>query len=251
MSKAVAKVEEAPAPASIAQSEASALISMIERAARDPSVDIAKMERLFEMQQKAAARRAEQEFAISMAAAQAEMGPVVRNRPNSQTNSKYADLEAIAKAVTPIITKHGFGASFGADVSPRPGHERVVCDLSHSAGHTRRYFIDVPFDKTGIAGKVNKTDTHALASTHTYGRRLLKVMMFDVATFDDDGNAAGAGEIISAEQAAQLAKLLNTPGQSLTDFLNYFKLDRLEHLPVKDFERAMASISKRAQMVKS
>ena len=32
-----------------AQTETAALISMIERAARDPSVDITKMERLFEM----------------------------------------------------------------------------------------------------------------------------------------------------------------------------------------------------------
>ncbi len=48
MADAVA-VQEAPQVPAIAN-EAGALISMIERAARDPSVDIDKMERLFLLQ---------------------------------------------------------------------------------------------------------------------------------------------------------------------------------------------------------
>ena len=68
-------VQEAPQVPAVT-SEAGALISMIERAARDPAVDIAKMERLFDMQERAEKRRAETAFNAAMAAAQAELEPV-------------------------------------------------------------------------------------------------------------------------------------------------------------------------------
>jgi len=48
---------------------------MIERAARDPSIDIDKLDRLLLMRERENARVAEQTFNAAMAAAQAEMEP--------------------------------------------------------------------------------------------------------------------------------------------------------------------------------
>jgi len=52
-----------------------AFLQMIERAARDPSIDIDKLDRLLLMRERENARVAEQTFNAAMAAAQAEMEP--------------------------------------------------------------------------------------------------------------------------------------------------------------------------------
>ena len=60
-------------------SEAGALISMIERAARDPSVDIDKMERLFLLQERMSAQRAKAAYLSALADMQPEL-PVIDKR---------------------------------------------------------------------------------------------------------------------------------------------------------------------------
>lgn len=230
-------------------SESASLMQIIGKLACDPNADVGKMERLMAMHEKLTARRAEEAFNAAMAAAQAEMVPVVRNKRNDQTQSNYADLAALADAIQPIITKHGFGPSFGEETCPREGWVRTVCDLSHTGGFSRRYWLDLPTDNAGIAGKVNKTGTHAKGSTLSYGRRYLKLMMFDIATKDDDGNAAGktqdeinAQAPISEAQQEEIKRLIAEANSDIVYFCQYFKLDKLEDLKVKDFPRAKAAL---------
>src|SRR4051812_44986210 len=123
MSKAIKAVEinQTP-PAPLPVPESAALISMIERAARDPAVDITKMERLFEMSERVRAREAESAFNAAMSAAQAALVPVIKNRKNDQTRSKYADHSAIAEQAMPTIHQHGFGVICSEFKSDRPDH---------------------------------------------------------------------------------------------------------------------------------
>lgn len=174
-----------------APSESLSMISVIERAAMNPDVDIDKMERLLEMQERILAREAEREFHAAMAACQAEIEPVVKNRVNDQTRSRYADLEQIDKVIKPILTKHGFSVTYGQDDCPHENHIRIVAVVSHRGGHSIRRHADIPIDNVGMKGTQNKTLTHATGSTFSYGRRYLKCLIFDVPLADDDGNAAG------------------------------------------------------------
>jgi len=174
--------------------DSAALMTAIAQAARDPNVDVDKMERLFAMHEKMQARQADQAFSEAMKAAQAEMPTVGKDRHNSQTNSDYATLDAINHAITPIYTRHGFSLTFDTEDSPLEGHVRVVCRVLHRDGHSKAYSYDTPMDLTGIGGKVNKTPTHARGSAITYGRRYLVLMIFNLTTgaeSDDDGNGAG------------------------------------------------------------
>lgn len=165
-----------------------AWLSMIERAARDPSVDVSKMERMFEMRERVMKTSAEQAFNASFVAVRAAVGPVIKNKSNDQTRSKYADLFAIADVLDPIMTENGFAATFGTADCPLEAHYRVTGTLLHAQGHSKEYHVDVPVDGAGIKGQTNKTATHAFGSTMTYGRRYLKVAMFDISITDNDGN---------------------------------------------------------------
>jgi hypothetical protein len=165
-----------------------AWLSMIERAARDPSVDVSKMERMFEMRERVMKTSAEQAFNASFVAVRAAVGPVIKNKSNDQTRSKYADLFAIADILDPVMTDNGFAATFGTADCPLEHHYRITGTLLHAQGHSKEYHVDVPVDGAGLKGNSNKTATHAFGSTMTYGRRYLKVAMFDISITDSDGN---------------------------------------------------------------
>ncbi len=244
MSKAVAtKVEALPPVAD----ETSALISMIERAARDPAVDINKMERLFEMHERAEKRRSEQAFNAAMAAAQAELRPVVRKLNNSQTNSKYADLAAISETADPIIHKHGLGIVCSEFQSSVVNHIGVRLAVKHIRGYSETYDFNIPLDGTGIKGNPNKTLTHAYASTLTYGRRYAKCAVFDITTKNDtDGNAAAdLTGMITSEQIAELKKLIEDSGADLAWVCQHHSIEDLSDMTAKDFRQAKAGLTAR------
>jgi hypothetical protein len=168
---------------------ATTLLQAIAAASANPAADMDKMERLFAMHQQMVKAEAETAFNAALARAQAVMPIVAHNAANQQTSSKYAKLAAINKAITPIYTAEGFSISFDTADSPKPDYLRTIAILSHSAGHSRTYHIDMPPDEVGAKGNVNKTKVHATGSTNSYGRRYLVCMIFNVTTEDDnDGN---------------------------------------------------------------
>src|SRR5260370_16452199 len=89
-----------------------AFLAMIERAARDPSIDIDKLDRLLLMRERENARVAEQAFNVALAEAQTEMQPIGADSDNPQTRSRYASYAPLDRAVRPIYTRHAFPLSF-------------------------------------------------------------------------------------------------------------------------------------------
>lgn len=173
-------------------SEVIAFLQMIERASKDPKINIDKLQRLLDMRQQEYARIAVVRYHEAMTACQAEMEPIRADCANDQTRSRYASLAAVIAVTRPIYTKHGFWLNFDTADSPKPDHVRVVCKVGHQGGHTEVHHIDMPVDGKGARGGDVMTKTHAMGSGVTYGRRYLYGMVFDLAVErDDDGNAAG------------------------------------------------------------
>ncbi len=196
----VATIERG-AVAAVSQGNATSLLQAIERAASNPQTDIEKMERLFAMHQKMVAQEAEAAFNAAMARAQSKIVPVANNAANQQTNSRYAKLAAINKAITPIYTAEGLSISFDTGDSPTPGLQRTIAIVSHAAGHSRQYHLDLPLDDVGAQGKVNKTKVHATGSTSSYSRRYLVCMIFNVTTEDDDDGNGSTTEMPEGTKA--------------------------------------------------
>jgi hypothetical protein len=175
-----------------------AMDAFIERAATDPTFDVVKLEALLRMQREVAQDAARREFNMAMAAAQAEMQPVVRSARNTHTGTKYAKLETIDAEMRPIYTRHGFSVRFGTGAPNREGWMRVVCTIAHAGGHEEPAIIlDAPLDLTGTAGKTNKTGIQAVGSSVSYLRRYLLTMAFNIVLADDpddDGEAPRGAE---------------------------------------------------------
>lgn len=244
MSGDVATLDQrADVTAPVQGGESAALISMIERAARDPNVDIDKMERLFQMHERIDRQRRETAYNSAMAAAQAELIPVARKLDNTQTRSKYADLAALAEAAMPIIYRHGFGISHSEFKSDRPGHLGVRAEVTHAAGFSKSYDFHVPMDGTGLKGNANMTATHAYGSTFSYGRRYSTCGVFNIATKDDDGNAAGNKPGVESATLEQVKALIAESGSYTAWFLEHYSVETLEDLNGKQRDEIKSKLT--------
>lgn len=224
------------------QSEATAIIQVIERAASNPNIDVEKMERLLAMQERIMTQNAKMAFNESMRLAQSEMPKIRRNKENKETHSKYADLEAVTDAAVPIYTKHGFSLSYGTADCPIPGHYRVTGLCAHSGGYERGYQADVPIDNTGPKGTQNKTMTHGFGSTMSYGRRYLLCLIFNITLTNEDKDGNQLGSCITEQQVADLMALASEVKADRQKFLKYMDVEKLSDIPAKDYQKAVRAL---------
>jgi len=168
-------------------------LEMIERMASSREVDVDKFERFLQMRDREVARAAESAFNAAMSDAQTAMRPIEADGYNPSTKSKFATYAAMDRALRPIYTENGFGLSFDTGDGAPADFVRVLCYVTHRAGHSRTYKIDMPADGKGAKGGDVMTKTHAAGSAMSYGMRYLLKMIFNVAVGedDDDGNRAG------------------------------------------------------------
>lgn len=227
---------EVAAPAS----ESAAIFQIIERAARDPNVDLDKMERLMAMRERELARHSEQAFNEAMKAAQSEMRAISADAENKQTRSVYATYAKLDAALRPIYTKHGFSVSFDEDDSPKQDHIRCLAYVAHEAGHTRTYRKDMPADGKGAKGGDVMTKTHATGAASSYGQRYLMKSIWNVAVGEDDtdGNAPTDASVISLEQRQELQGLIERLGWDVPGFCEWANIEALPDLEARLFPKA-------------
>jgi hypothetical protein len=236
MSNPLKKVEAAPID-QVAQSEATAIMSMIERAARDPAIDIEKLERLFKLQQDAADRRAKTEYLAAFSELQADL-PTATRRGTGHNNKKYARFEDVVEALREPLAKHGFSLSHRIDTANNI--IRVTGVLGHKAGHSEQTEITLPPDTSG-----NKPMTHAIASSISYGKRYVSLTLTGIATDDDDdAKAAVAGPTITEDQQIELRDIIEAKSLNEAQFCEYMKVEKLSALPVSKFDTAKAVLIK-------
>lgn len=166
------------------------LLEVISKAARDPAVDIDKMERLLQMQERAEARYAEVAFADAFAEMQPKLPVITMNGQivhKGQVISEFSDWPNINKVILPILHEYGFGLSFKPAKAEKPGHVAVTAILRHRLGHQDDATVELPADGSGA-----KNAPQAVGSSLTYGKRYAGVLILNLTIEgeDDDGSAA-------------------------------------------------------------
>jgi hypothetical protein len=229
--------------------ESAALISIIERAARDPSVDIDKFERLMLMKERVDRQQGVQAFNDAISAAKGEIGPIVKNRTvdfstqKGRTHYKHEDLAAITAVLDPVLKRHGLAYRFRS--AQANGKLSVTCILSHVRGHSEETTLETAEDHSG-----NKNTTQAIGSAATYLQRYtLKLALGLAASQDDDGRAAGSTideemGTLSDKQADEIRTLLTVKKIPIETFLNYMHAESISDIPAKDYDRAKTAIAK-------
>lgn len=170
--------------------DSTAIIQVIERAASNPAVDIDKMERLLQMQERILERNAKIAFNSAFAEMQAEL-PVITEKGeikvNGQVRSKYARFEDINEICRPILHKHGFSVNFKVQTSAAETTVRAI--LRHKDGHEEAGDpITLKADTSGA-----KNDVQSIGSSVSYAKRYAMQAALNITSRgeDDDGKAAG------------------------------------------------------------
>ena len=224
----------------VTATESAAMISMIERAARDPNVDVDKMMKLLEMKERVEANQAKKEYARALAQMQPRL-PEITERggikdKSGGVQSTYAKWEDVNEAIRPILSERGFALSFR--ISHPEGKISVTGVLSHEEGHSEETTITLPHDSSG-----SKNAVQAVGSSVSYGKRYTAFALLNITTRgEDDDGKRGGGSAITPEQLEALQSQIVHVGADVPRFLAYLKIERLEDLPAKDFDRAMTAL---------
>jgi len=239
-SQQIASVDETDrVPAPTVQSESAAMFSMIERAARDPNVDIDKLERLMAMQERMTAQKASAAFASAFADMQADI-PSIAERGKGHGNITYALWEDVNDAIKPVLAKHGFGLRF--EVGRAGDRLTVTGALMHREGHSERTMIELPADTSG-----SKNAVQAIGSSTSYGKRYVAAALLNLTSRlkedrDDDGAASGGAVCISDEQAAEVRELMDEVGADPRRFLAYVKIPSVAEIPAARFVEVVRAL---------
>lgn len=240
-------VSQLPVPVS----ESAAVLGMIERVARDPSVEMSKMMQLMAWRKETIAEQKRAAFDEAMASAKAEIPVINKNREvdftsaKGRTHYKYEDLAEISRVVSPILAK--FGLSYRYRVTSNVNEPvTVTCIVSHRGGHCEEVTLMGGRDDTG-----GKNAIQQVASTLTYLQRMtLKAALGLAASDDDDGRTSvnapevGSGALSPAE-LAQIEELIAAAKVNPELFASLFQAKTVAEIPTEKFANAKLKLTKR------
>ncbi len=115
----------------------------------------------------------------ALAAAQAAMGPALKQAVNPAFKSKYADLASVMDACLPALTANGICVMQPTGEDEQGRFVKTI--LAHVSGETVECRVPLI---------VAKNDMQGYGSAVTYARRYGLMSMAGIAPEDDDGNAA-------------------------------------------------------------
>lgn len=214
------------------------MVSMIERIAMDPNADLAKLERMLELKEKHEATQAKAAFASAFAEASAEF-PTIPLNGKGHNGKPYATLKDITAGTRPVLSRHGLTLSFSIEVGDQV---IVTAELMHKDGHSKSTSIALPRDNSG-----SKNAVQAVGSTQTYGQRYTAQAILGLSLGDDaedDGNAGGGAETISAEQFIELRNKAADAGVSEETICKAAGVSDLHFFPAKSFDAAMKRLDR-------
>lgn len=221
------------------------VLSIIERAASNPEVDVAKMSALLDMQLKIMDRQAEISFNRDFALACDRM-PKIEKHGVIDMGAKgkmfYAKYEDVYSQIKPIEKEFGFTRSF--TTAPYAEGVQVTLHLKHRDGHSQTSTLLMPPD-TGAG----RNAMQARGSASSYAKRYMTLDIWDIITGGQDDDANGA-ECISDAQCDEIEKLLDESGADVKRFLLHFKAEAVHKVQRRDFAEAVSMLKQKARQKK-
>lgn len=203
-----------------------ALLSAIVHLAKDPAVDVAKLQALLDMQRSMEDRQAEIEFNRALAS----LPPMhVKKNGLIDLTSKedkaanrtrkpvpFAKWEDIANVIEPMLEAAGFRLMF--DTAPRQGDGGglvITGKLLHRDGHCKTASMPLALDSGP-----GRNNLQAMGSTLSYGKRYCAEMLLNIVREgDDDDGKKGGAQYLTEEQQEQLSEKLQAAKLNIGQFL--------------------------------
>lgn len=218
-------------------------LALIEKVALDPNVDVEKMTKILDMQERILNKQAELEFNQAMAKAMAEIpsfekGKKVEKFKGGTGNQfTYASFESINKKVKPIIAKHGLFINFLTDFQS-DNHVMITAKITHKSGHSQETSMRFPFDPSG-----SKNTIQATGSAISYGKRYTMNALLNITTHDEDDDGFSTSKTIGEKEIIRLNDGLDKSGVKLAVICEYMDVERLSDIKVDKFNNAIVYLT--------
>jgi hypothetical protein len=216
--------------------------AFLERAARDPSIDVATLKELLAMKREQDALEAKRRFFEALARLQASLSPMAKSGTNTHTRSRYVKLDDMLIELRPLLEKEGFAFTFDSKPTP-PASITFTCEMVHRDGHSETRSLTLPLDGVGSqGGKSAMNGLQAVGSTTSYARRYLLDMHLNLARRDEDDDGNGGPRPVTQEQADTLRRTLAEAKGDEKRFLNWAAASSFEEIPAANFARCVTAI---------
>lgn len=217
------------------------ILSVIAEAARDPRVDVDKLERLLALKEREDAKAAERAFTDAMKRVKPLLPRIKKNgviQLGAKGSLAYAKYEDIHAAVMPLLHENGFTVSYSSELAGQ-GLLKVVVTVKHILGHSDTGVAFVPLiDESGAK---NKIQGHG--SALSYGKRYALCDYLDIVTEgqDTDGTFTST-EPINEHQTNVILRLLTATRSPEAGFLKYMKVDCVADIMQRDYKKAVTAL---------
>ncbi len=157
--------------------------------AADGNMDVEKLGKLLEMQERYDATQAKKAFIAAMAKFKENPPTILKDQSVSYGNTKYkhATLGNVTAVINKALCEHGLTASW--QTGQADGQINVICRITHVDGHSEETSLSAGADTSG-----SKNPIQAIGSTITYLQRYTLLALTGLATYDQDDDGAGAGK---------------------------------------------------------
>lgn len=204
---------------------------------------VEQIEKLLELQAKYETMEAKKAYTAAMAEFKAVPLVITKDKTNSQYKSTYTTLGNLINTALPVMSKSGLSHKW--DIQQGEKTITVTCVVTHSMGYSESTTMTAPPDTSG-----SKNAIQQLKSTITY----LKSVTFESAmglassdwNMDDDGNSASI-EYISKKQVGEITDLMNGNDVDEVKFLEWAKVDSIEHLVVKHYNKYISALQAKVE----
>lgn len=228
----IQKLEVAPRENLVPAPTPMSLIQM----AVSQNADIAKLEKLMELQMRWEANEARKAFVTAMNAFKSDLPTILKNRHVSFQTSKgiteydHATIDQVCDALIPALSKYELHHRWR--VSQENSRIKVTCVITHAMGHSEETTMEASPDDSG-----GKNAIQAISSSTTYLERYTFLAATGTAAKGTDTDAKPTWESLpfALEEIKGAANL-----QDLTEvFKKWFK----EATAAKNFQAMQAIVS--------
>lgn len=219
-------------------------------AAINANVDLTKIEKMIELQQKWDAIEARKAYTHAMAEFKKMPTDITKdgnvkfkNKLGEIVEYNHATLGNVTSSINSALSKHGLSASWTTE--QKEGVIIVTCSITHEKGHKESTSLSAAPDTSG-----SKNNLQAICSTITYLERYTILALTGLATHDQDDDGKSAAEeivYIDDTQKNTITDMIADCEVNVTEFLKWLGYESIEKIETKSYSRAIMALKLKKQ----
>lgn len=170
----------------------------------EKGLPVETMERLFALHKEVKAEKAREAFGQALANFQSEI-PIIKktkkvlNKDGRTIRYTYAPIDSVIEQIKKPLSNNGF--SYNWDSSREEEHIKVVCKLTHIAGHFEKSTFDIPIVKSEYM-----SSPQSYATAQSFAKRYTLLNVLGIGTADEDNDSLDTDKNATAK--SEKAKIM-------------------------------------------